>query len=139
MDSTELLDDELMIFTLLKRDLDPSVMVASELDVDSIDHLPLVTFSIRGGDQMGNGPGLWSTPLVLNVFAEGQDDTWEVCKALYRIVHEWTIPGNSTIPNVGYISSLTDLSKFSKDPSVSMQGKNVTQYTGSFDLTIRNS
>lgn len=139
MDSPVLLDDELLIFSLLKRDLDPSVMVSAELDVLSIDHLPLVMFSCRGGDQMGNGPGLWSSQLVLNVFAEGQDAAHEVCVALYRVVHEWALPNGSTVANAGYVTSVMDLSKFSKAPSVSMQGKNVTQYTGSFDLTIRNS
>lgn len=138
MADVELIDDELIIFTLLKRDLPDSVTIAAELDVDSIDHLPFVTFSVRGGDQVGNGPGLWNVPVTFRVFAEGQDSTWELCRDLFTIVHEWATPGASTLTGLGHVSAVDDVSKFSRDATVDIQGKNVTQYSGSFDLLIRN-
>lgn len=139
MYSPELVDDELFLFTLLKRDVPSGAVIAAEMDVDSIDNLPLITFSARGGDQAGNGPGLWTCPLTIRVFAEGQDSTWELCRTLYRIIHEWEIPGNGIVEDVAVVSTVTDLSKFSRDASVDMQGKNVTQYTGSFELIIKNN
>lgn len=138
MFDSPLIDDEQLVYLLLKRDLVDSVTLAAELDVESIDSMPFVTFNLRGGDQSGNGPGLWSCPLTIRVFAEGQDAAWELCSDLYRAVHMWAESGHSTVAGLGYVAVTTDLSKFSRDASVQMKGKNITQYTGSFELIIRS-
>jgi hypothetical protein len=136
--NTELVDDEQLIFQLLRRDLDDSVQVASEMDVDSIEDLPFVSFSLSGGEQDGNGPGLWRSSLTLNVFDKSQDSAWETCRELYRSVRTWEIPGESSIEGLGYVSSVTDMSKFSRIATVTLQGKNIVQYSGMFFLTIRS-
>lgn len=137
MFDSPLVDDELLVYTLLKRELPEGATLAAELDVDSIDTLPFITYNVRGGDQSGNGPGLWSSPLTIRVFAEGQDAGWELCRDLYRVIHLWAEPGNSTVPGVAYVTNVTDLSKFSRDATVAMEGKQITQYTGSFELITR--
>jgi hypothetical protein len=141
VNDAELVDDEQLIFALLRRDLASSVGVAAELDVDSIDSLPFVTFIVTGGDQGANGPGLWAASLALNVFAQGQDEAWVTARAVYGAVHKWDTPGASILdaaPELGYVSRVTDLNKFSRVGSVEMQGKNITQYLGTFELKIRN-
>lgn len=138
LDELDLVDDEQLVFALLSRDLDDSVTVAAELDVDSIDTLPFVTFLSAGGEQGSNGPGLWSVQLTVNVFGDGSTAAWETCRAVYRAIHAWAKPGASSLPNLGHVSRVTDLSKFARVAAVAMQGKQITQYVGTFTLMIRN-
>lgn len=139
MTDLPLLDDELLVFALLKRDLPESVTVGAELDIDSIDHLPLVTFGSVGGNPVSNGPGLWSIPITFRVFAEGQDATWELCRDLHEAVMNWALPGVANAEGIGQVHAVSVVSKFSRDATVDMQGKNVNQYSGSFELIVRNN
>lgn len=134
----ELVDDERLIFTLLVRDAPEGYTIAAELDIDTIDGLPFASFAVTGGEQGGNGPGLWTVYLTVNAFNEGQDATWDMCRVLYRIVHGWGELGTGALPGVGYVSSVRDVSKFTRTAAAVLEGKQITQYTGSFALTIRS-
>jgi hypothetical protein len=138
---TDLVDDEQLLYALFTRDLAPGTQCAAELDVDSFDDLPLVTFVTTAGDQNANGPGLWSVSLTVNVFADGQDAAWAVCKTVYGVIHAWATPGGGVLaglPELGHISRVEDVSKFSRTATVDLGGKNITQYAGLFTLSIRN-
>lgn len=131
-----LIDDERLVFQLLRRDLPPGVMVAAELDVEAWDELPFVTF-ITAGDSSGNGPGLWECSLTLNIFGEGEA-AFALAQEVYQAVHSWDMPGVAVLPGIGSVEAVADVSKPSRTASVSIGGKNTTQYSAIFRLALRN-
>lgn len=137
-DSAELIDDEQLIYKLLQTTAPEGSTVIADLDVDSIEDLPCITFVVTGEGQTGNGPGLWDATLLVNVFAD-DDTAFTVCKALYRGIHLWEHPDHGFIEGIGAVEEVGDVSKFSRLVSgVQMIGKSVTQYSGTFGLALRN-
>ncbi|MBQ9917356.1 MAG: hypothetical protein IJO71_09170 [Microbacterium sp.] len=135
----DLIDADSLFSQLLDALEIPDATIAVDLDVDSFDDVPFVTHhSIIA--QAGNGPGLWSALLTVNIFLEVTDDTFGVVQALYRGIHSWDDPDKGIVPEVGAVETVErDVEAFTRrGPSVDLNAKSVTQYTGSFELTIRN-
>lgn len=136
-----LIDAEQLVYTLLKRDVESriaEVLVLADLDVDSIENLPVVTYALSGGGQESNGRGLWEYTLSLNMFAE-DNDAFDVAKAVYEAVWSWDEPGVAVLPGIGSVNAVADVSAPSRLVSgVQMIGKHVTQYTAAFALTLHN-
>lgn len=146
--AADLIDDEQLVNHLLKRDaptpadipwLRTAGVIEAELDVDSIDMLPFTTYRVSGSGQDGNGPGIWTATLTMNVYLESGDAAFDVCRHWYRKVHRWSVPGEGVVDGVGSVSEVEDLSKFSRVVSgLSIIGKHATQYVGSFGLALRS-
>lgn len=134
-DANTLVDNELMVSTLLKRDI-PDAVIAAELDVESIDETPMVMFMATTGEQRG-GPGLWSTTFTVDVFALDSEQAFQLCIRVYDAIHAWDMPGGSDT-EWGYVNRVVDLSSFTRLSTQFMQGKHVTQYAATFVLIIRN-
>lgn len=132
----ELLDDEQLIYALLRRDMAPEVMVAPEVDVTTWDTLPYATFFCIA-EEVASGPDLWSVLVTYNAFGDGSGEAFELCRSLHAVTHSWATPGVAVLPGLGSIEDVTTVSKFSRVGTVTVYGKNVTQYAGSYSLLTR--
>lgn len=143
-----MIDAEVYLHQLLVRDVqeqleeDETLAIAPDIDVNQLAHLPAVLFTVTGDGQVANGPGLWSFTLTLSVFGEGMDQAKRFARLLYDVVHHWddrpdltpiSIDGENT-----WVSELDDIDLFSRLSSADIDGRNVTQYVGSFALALRN-
>jgi len=132
-----MVDAEQLIYFLLRRDVPAEFAVTSEIDVDSTDNLPLVTFAIGGDGQSDNGPGLWHIVLDINVFGAGRGPAYDSALTVYDAVSAWNDSAPAVLPGVGWVHSVNDVSLFSRLASANINGRNVTQYSGSFALAVR--
>jgi hypothetical protein len=133
-----LLDAELLLMTLLDDALPGvGITVAAELDISSINDTPMVVLHMDSGDQERNGPGLWSAFVTVSVFAISGSSGWDACVTVYDTIHDWAMPGSDT--PLGHVVRVTDTSSFTRSPVIQMQGKNVTQWTALFELTLREA
>jgi hypothetical protein len=132
------IDAELLLYTLLNAGKPPGSTVQPETDLDSIDHMPLVLFDVNGDGQTGNGPGLWFVTLNLSVIDNNLDAVKAVAGALYDLVWSWNDPANAVVEDVGWVSSVEDLSYFSRSPIADVNVRGTYQYDGAFALQLRN-
>lgn len=135
----DLIDSDRLFSRLLDALDIPGAEVAADLDIDSFDDVPFITHHSLIA-QTGNAPGLWSAVLTVNVFLEATDATFGIVRAVYRGIHSWEDPESGIVPGVGAVESIDrDVEAFTRrGQSVDLNAKSVTQYTGSFELTIRN-
>jgi hypothetical protein len=145
IDAEPLIDDEVLVFQLLFRDLTaqteiPNVTVSASVDVDEQEGitLPFVSFSIGGDGQLSNGAGLWSSVLDVSCIANGMDAAKALARLVYRIVHAWSIPGNATVPEIGGIVDVGDVSKFTRQPAARLDDSLLVEYDGSFAIQLQN-
>lgn len=113
--------------------------VAADLDVGSIELLPFVTHSSLFA-QDRNGPGLYSLTLSVSLFIDETMTTETTPSELYKGIWGWvTSPTAGVVPAVGAVESiLREISAFVRLTSgVQMLNTSVTQYVGSWELTVR--
>jgi len=113
--------------------------VAADLDVDSFDSVPFITHRSTIS-QSGNGPGLWTAALSVSVFVEATTSTFRVVQDVYRGIHSWDAHDAGIVPHIGTVETVDrDIEAFTRmGQSVDLNAKSVTQYVGSFELTLRN-
>lgn len=128
-----MIDAGSLFYSSLVRDLDSSVTVVAELQLDTIDNFPTVSFSWSGAGQTGNGTELWFGFLDLNVF-DDVNSAFGNASAVYDLVHAWP----NQVAEFGWVESVTDQQMFSPVPSPVVAGRQVVQYAGSFALALRN-
>lgn len=145
IDAGPLIDDEVLVYQLLHRDLTaqteiPNVTVSASVDVDEQVGitLPFVSFSLGGDGQLSNGAGLWNSVLDVSCIANGMDAAKALARLLYRIVHAWSIPGTANVPGIGGIVDVGDVSKFSRQPAAQLSDSLLVQYDGSFAIQLQN-
>lgn len=139
-----MIDAELLIKTLLDRDMPAGATAVPSIDVDVMDVFPMITFHVSVGQAIDNSspPQGWTVTLDLDVFDDDLDDAKALAFAVYDIVHAWAdgfaIPP-AIVNDVGYVShdSVEDNSIFTRVLTVDVESKQVTQYAGSFDLILR--
>lgn len=127
----ELFDNDQLFQQLLEDIASPGEAVGANLDENSYGDAPFIThFSTAAQDQNGNG--LWTGTLTVNIFADPAD-AFTVAKRFYAGIWAWNQPTVGVVPGVGGITSLEDISAFSRTSEVvQMETKAVVQYTGSF-------
>ena len=131
--------DPLQIFgTLLDDALNPhGVEVESMLTESSIDRLPLVVYTFIGSGQSTNGPGLWPGSLVVSVMGASLSDATAKMRLVYGVITSWDDPENGVVDGQGAVESVEDESLFSLSPKSTIIGKDVSQYDGSFGVSLR--
>lgn len=133
-----MIDPDLLIYLLLDRAAPTGTRITPETDTEVLGELPLWQYHLIGDGQVSNGPGLYTVTLDLSVFAEGLDAARAQARVAYDIVHAWENPAVSIVPDVGWVSSVDDVSLFSLQGTPEITGRQVSQYAGSFDLALRN-
>lgn len=131
--------DPLFIFTSLFREgLDgENINPESQLSESSIDRLPIVVYTFIGSGQSLNGPGLWPGSLILNVMGSSLDEATAAMRTVYDLVTSWGKPENGIVDGQGAVEIVEDESLFSLSPKSTMIGKDVSQYDGSFGVSLR--
>jgi hypothetical protein len=134
-----LIDSDRLFQQLLVGIEIPGVTVAADLDVDSFDDVPFVTHNASIA-QSGNSEGIWTAALTVTAFIEANTESFKTVQALYDGIHAWgEAPWDHIVPGVGAVETIRDVEAFTRvGQAVRMFAKSVTQYTGSFELTIRN-
>lgn len=112
--------------------------VAADLDVDSIDHLPFITHATQVA-QDRNAAGLYSGVLTVNIFLAPADTPLTFVEAIYDGVWSWDRFDGGDMPGVGGVEAIdSEIQAFTRlATAVQMLNKSVTQYVGSWNLTIR--
>lgn len=132
----QLLDAAQLFQTLFTRDL-PNASVAFDLDVDSFEHIPFVTHTSLIA-QDGNGEGLWTVTLIVNLFV-APHDAQAFAASVYRVIRRWAAdPEKTYIEGVGSLDLIEDANAFVPvSGTVTMLNKVVRQYQGSFNMRAR--
>lgn len=114
--------------------------VAADLDAHSFEHVPFVTHSSLFA-QDRNGAGLYSVTLSVSLFIDhAHPHMTEFIGQMYDGIWAWgESPNAGSVPGVGAVEEIArELSAFSRLASgVQMQNATVTQYVGSWELTVR--
>jgi hypothetical protein len=134
------IDAEALAYGLLERDQSDAT-VRSDIDVTVMDEFPFVSFSIVVGQSIDNHapPSGWFASLTINIFDLSLDAAKARARRVYDQVWQWADPfeGLGTIPDIGRVSDVADQSIFTRVATADVEHKWVTQYAGSFELTVR--
>ena len=130
-----LLNADRLFQTLLSDGLDYDV--AAELDADTIEDTPAMIHS-SNFQQIGNGDGLWQGALTVHLFTFAAS-AFTAASELYALIHSWgDHPLNGVVPGVGAVVTVDDMNALSRSSGeVNMDNKQVVQYSGSFEITIK--
>lgn len=134
-----LIDSDILFQSLIVGLDLPDVTVKAAIDADTFDKVPFISHSSTM-QQSGNGRGLWTCVLNVNVFIEGRAANYSTVSALYAGIHSWADdPTAGILPGVAGVEEVEDIEAFSRaGQGVVLQNKVITPYQGSFTLTIRN-
>jgi len=136
----ELLDVEPFIYQLLGRDIhaqSEDVIVSADIDITSLDELPVVSF-ILTSDPANDGPGLYHFTLDINVFGEGMDAAKALAQMVDGIVFGWNGNEQARVDDIGWVNAVGYIQRFTRLPSSVIDGRNTTQYSGTYALALRN-
>lgn len=118
---------------------EPEESVGADLDVDSFEAIPFVTHrSLVAQDR--NGDGLYTVTLTISLFVDVAETPFEWIERFYVEVQRWgSVEMTGIVPGVGGVHSIDrEIAAFERLASgVQMLNKSVTQYVGSWQLTVR--
>lgn len=142
-----MIDAEVYLGKLLLRDAEASLepedelFIAPDIDVDQLSEFPALIWNITGDGQIANGDGLWTFTLNVIFFAEGMDAAKKWARFGYDLVHFWDDRSDLTELEVDgepvWVSFVEDIDLPTRQASADIDGRNVTQYSGSFALALR--
>ncbi|WP_100813014.1 hypothetical protein [Microbacterium lacus] len=114
------------------------ITVAADLDIGSFMEIPFLTHSSNYARDR-NGPHLWTVTLSASIFLEPLG-ALDVVSAIDDGIWSWDYPLNGIVSGIGAVESIDEeLSAFSRlGGEVQMKNKVVTQYVGSWQLTVQN-
>lgn len=124
------------IQTILESGKYPGSEVIADIDADSYQYLPLVTWTYLNNGQ--HNYGLWGGTLAVTILCDPSISE-SLLGHVYKQIHSW----NDLDPDMGEMSNLKlgvenviDRSVFDLVHSTLMNGKSVGQFNGQFELTI---
>jgi len=109
--------------------------VMSQQDVDAIGHVPFVVVNALNGHML-NGPGAWEWIVNVSILGSSRDEAADIADMVYRAMHE-SHDNNVTIPGVGSVASVDDLSMPSRTSTTLTPAGDLTQYDGQFTVIVR--
>ena len=122
--------------TILEEDAYPGSTVIVDLDAHSYEDAPIVSWTFLNQGQ--HDYGLWSGILAITVICTASEQ--EVLLAhLYDQVHSWESLDKGELPGESLgVETVTDQSVFDIVNQANMNGKHLVQFTGSFNLIVRD-
>lgn len=138
-----MLNAERLIYLLLERGL-PDITVVPDLDVDAMNHLPIVTFTVTGGSAVEGSPSpptAWDANLSLSVFADDLDAAIALASQVYDVVWGWDDIWNGTciIDELGHVAGIEDQAVFTRIGSVAIDVRTITQLNADFNLQVHQA
>lgn len=145
-----MLDMDELTYKLLRRTLDgigPTLSTPAEIDLkpdleaDAFEHIPLVTFTITGGQALDGStspPKAWEATLSITVIGEGLDATREIAGRIYDGVWLWDDPWkpDGLYEGIGHATEIDDQSLFTRTFDGVMDERSVTQMDAVFGLQL---
>lgn len=121
----------------------PTADVRAAPDVDSVDVLPLIIVSPGQGQSIGSQRGLaWEWTTHFSVLAATEEDCSELADKLYEELYKYADswdPAVGTIAGVGAITNVEDISIFSRTVTTVTPAGGLTQFDGTFAITVRHA
>jgi hypothetical protein len=129
------------LFVKVIQGMMPDAEVRAEADVDAVEHLPLIIINPGQGQAIGNIKGvawLWNTSFAVLAGSdeEASDVSDELYEKLSKISDSWD-PTVGMIAGVGAINKIEDISIFSRTATSVTPAGGLTQYDGTFAITVR--
>lgn len=127
-------DLDTLVYQALRADLPDEISLASELDVFSVDELPLVMFDTSGAGMSENQRGVWPFTLTIWSFSLDSMEAFATANTVYKVLRSWS--QSVEVPGYGglrYRQPLTLLAGTGGEEKA-MIGKPIRQVTGSFEL-----
>lgn len=114
----------------------PGATVISELDANSYEDLPLVSWMYMNSGQLDYG--LWDGVLALSLLCDAA--THEAFLAhVYEQVRSWETPGLGVDQDLKLgVERVTDMAVFQLNNIAALNGKSVLQFNAQFALKIRD-
>ena len=133
-----MIDGETFLVTLLERDVveGGSPHLEQERDIDTLDSLPALIYSVTGTGQQANADGLWSVTLELTSIAESASEAFSNIASAYDAIHGWAAL-NLGIVGDTWVATVEDIQLPSKDDTTDLEGKTLAHYSGSWGLGLR--
>jgi hypothetical protein len=141
-----MLDLSHLMFQLLRRPLPYTITIRDEVDVDTIDELPTITYRLIPGPSIDGGtgkpPSAWACELGLDIFAPNFKDATKLAGEVYDLLHTWNdVWGEAhIIPELGHASKVEDRGLFSKVYDGPLDSEtSITQLSGLFGLQLHQA
>jgi hypothetical protein len=117
---------------------------APDIDVDTLDNIPAVTWNILADGEVANGPGLWNFVLNLSCFGHGMDQAKALMRGMHAIAERWDEATASTVIDVDgddvWLSSVdTNRDIPTRLPAAIIEGRLLVQYSGSYGIGVRSN
>ena len=117
--------------------------VRAEPDVDTVDVLPLIIVNPGDGQTVENQRGMaWVWQTHFSVLAASHGEASEVADELHEKIDSWANSWDAsvgTIAGVGAITNIEDISLFSRTATSLTPAGGLTQYDGTFSITIKKA
>lgn len=121
----------------------PACDVRAEPDVDTVDVLPLIIVNPGDGQSVEGQRGLaWVWQAHFSVLAETHEGASTVADELLQKIDGWANSWDSTtgtIVGVGAITNIDDISLFSRTATSLTPAGGLTQFDGTFAITVRKA
>lgn len=113
----------------------PGLTVHPRVDVSSLDKIPLLTYVGGNGHMISNGhPAAgWEWTLFLSLFADSIGGGTGLADTVYQLVHGLE---DRTVPGVGSVSSVEDVSMFDRVGGASFADKQIIQFNATFTVRV---
>ncbi len=113
--------------------------VGADLDTDSFEYVPFITHRSLVA-QNRNGEGLYSVSLTVSLFLDVSETDFEWVEQFHDRIMLWdSVEMTGIVPGVGGVESIDrEIAAFDRMTSgAQMLNKSVTQFVGSWELTVR--
>lgn len=121
----------------------PDCDVRSEVDVDAVDSLPLIIVNPGQGQSVAGQRGIaWVWQTHFAVLAESHVTCGEIADELHRVIDGWAnawAPDAGRIAGVGAIIDVDDISIFARTATSLTPAGGLTQFDGTFAITVRKA
>lgn len=135
-------DAEELFVALTKRGM-PDCEVRAQADVDTVDVLPLIIVSPGQGQSVENQRGMaWVWQAHWTVLDSSDVEASEIADRLNEVIDGWAnswSPVAGTIVGVGAISNIEDISIFARTATSVTPAGGLTQFDGTFSITVRKA
>lgn len=137
-------DMDLLMVTLIQNYFGERADVAAASDVDGIERLPFIVTNAVQGQGISSGPaGLaWNWHVTFNILCEKEGEASDLADEVNELMHSfhesWD-PNHGMIEGIGAIVSVDDISIPSKTAQAVIPAGGITQFDGTFSVTVRKA
>ena len=123
----------------LVADLGAGVVVAADLEENSVDELPMLLHGVTVGGDSANRLGVWPFTLTVTTLALTDSGAFKVARDVYRVLRSWRFTRDcAPFGGIRFNRVLALPTRVDGRSKVAI-GKQVEQHSGSFELIFFES